>query len=134
MIDTVGIVDFFFIAIYIVFFKYGLCKVTMTIDDRVLALKALANENRLQIIEWILDPRAHFEEQVDGDLVDDGVCIGRIVEKIGLSQPTITSHMQVLANAGLVSSKKIKNWVFYKPNRTRLSTISTYLNIDTNKK
>ena len=106
----------------------------MTIDDRVLALKALANENRLQIIEWILDPRAHFEEQVDGDLVDDGVCIGRIVEKIGLSQPTITSHMQVLANAGLVSSKKIKNWVFYKPNRTRLSTISTYLNIDTNKK
>lgn len=105
----------------------------MTIEGRVLALKALANENRLQIIEWILDPRAHFEEQVDGDLVNDGVCIGRIVDKTGLSQPTITSHMKVLANAGLVSSKKIKNWVFYKPNRPRLSSISTYLNIDTNK-
>jgi ArsR family transcriptional regulator len=102
----------------------------MTLQDRVVSLKALANENRLQIIEWILDPRAHFEEQVDGDLVDDGVCIGRIVDKIGLTQPTVTSHMKQLANAGLVSSKKIKNWVFYKPNRERLSAIMSYIKAD----
>ena len=80
-------------------------------------LKALANAKRLQIIEWILDPERHFEPQVDGDLVIDGVCIGRIVDKIMLSQPTVTSHMKVLESAGLVSSKKIKNWVFYKPKR-----------------
>jgi len=78
-------------------------------------LKALANTKRLQIIEWILDPLSHFEAQVDGDLVDDGVCIGRIVDKIELSQPTVTSHMKVLEDAKLVTSKKIKNWVFYKP-------------------
>jgi len=95
----------------------------MTIQDRVLIYKALANDNRLQIIEWVLDPRAHFEEQVDGDLVDDGVCIGRIVDKINLSQPTVTSHMKVLASAGLVTSKQIKNWVFYKPNRELLNTV-----------
>lgn len=102
----------------------------MKIEEKVISLKALANVNRLQIIEWIMDPRAHFAEQVDGDLVEDGVCIGRIVDKIGLSQPTVTSHMKQLANAGLVSSKKIKNWVFYKPNRKRLSAIMSDVKTD----
>ena len=44
------------------------------------ALRALANERRLQILEWLRDPRRHFREQEDGDLVEDGVCgllIGR---------------------------------------------------------
>ena len=86
-------------------------------------LKALANTKRLQIIEWILDPLNHFEPQIDGDLVEDGVCIGRIVDKIELSQPTVTSHMKVLENARLVNSKKIKNWVFYKPDREKIKTL-----------
>ena len=86
-------------------------------------LKALANTKRLQIIEWILDPLNHFEAQVDGDLIDDGVCIGRIVDKIDLSQPTVTSHMKVLEDAKLVTSKKIKNWVFYKPDREKLKQL-----------
>jgi DNA-binding transcriptional ArsR family regulator len=77
--------------------------------------KALANEKRLQIMLWILSPRDHFPPQQDGDLVRDGVCVGFITNKIGLSQPTVTSHMKILAEAGLVTSKQIKNWVFYKP-------------------
>ncbi len=80
-------------------------------------LKALTNEKRLLIMKWISAPRDHFPEQRDGDLVEDGVCVGFITEKIGLSQPTVTSHMKVLSNAGLVHGKSIKNWVFYKPNR-----------------
>jgi len=90
-------------------------------------LKALANGKRLQIIEWILDPLNHFEAQVDGDLVEDGVCIGRIVDKIELSQPTVTSHMKVLEKAGLVNSKKIKNWVFYKPDREKIKGLFNVL-------
>ena len=77
--------------------------------------KALANDNRMQILLWILSPRDHFPPQQDGDLVRDGVCIGFITKKIGLSQPTVTSHMKILATAGLVTSKQVKNWVFYKP-------------------
>jgi len=78
-------------------------------------LKAISNDKRLQILEWILSPRDNFPPQRDGDLVDDGVCIKFITDKIGLTQPTVTSHMNVLADAGLVSSRQIKNWVFYKP-------------------
>ena len=72
-------------------------------------------------LEWLLDPRAHFPEQRDGALVEDGVCVGSLTEKIGLSQPTVTVHMQALARAGLVTSRKIGNWVFYKPDRAGLA-------------
>ncbi len=59
-------------------------------------LKALANENRLQILHWLADPERFFPPQVDGDLVQDGVCVGFITEKIGLKQPTVTNHMKIL--------------------------------------
>lgn len=87
----------------------------------VKTLKALGNDKRLQILQWILEPTAHFPPQVDGDLVKDGVCIAFITQKIGLRQPTVTAHMQILADAGLVSAKQIKNWVFYKPNRPAIA-------------
>ena len=85
-----------------------------------LTLKALANENRLQILHWLSDPETYFPPQVDGDLVKDGVCVGFITDKIGLKQPTVTNHMQILLGAGCVSSKKIKNWVFYKLEKEQL--------------
>ena len=90
-------------------------------------LKALANENRLKILAWLLDPVVHFPAQVDGDLIEDGVCVGFITDKIGLSQPTVTSHMKILANAKIVSSKRIKNWVFYKPERELILRHLDYL-------
>ncbi len=87
------------------------------IQSSALVLRALSNEHRLRIMAWIMDPTAHFPAQRDGDLVDDGVCVGFITQKTGLTQPTVTNHMKILTAAGLVSSKKIKNWVFYRPNR-----------------
>lgn len=97
--------------------------------DPVLArvLRALANPHRLAILGWLLDPRAHFPEQRDGDLVEDGVCVAFITEKTGLSQPTVTSHMQALAAAGLVAPKRIKTWVFYKPDRAALEAVTRSL-------
>lgn len=91
-------------------------------------MSALASPIRLQILVWLLNPRAHFPEQRDGDLVEDGVCVGFITEKIGLSQPTVSSHMKKLADAGLVTGKKFGNWMFYKPDRTRLAGLGDALN------
>ena len=64
------------------------------------ALKALGNERRLMILNWLKDPRAHFREQIDGDLVEDGVCALLIAEKLDISQPTLSEHMRVLVGAG----------------------------------
>lgn len=76
--------------------------------------KALSNKRRLQIVLWLNEPEAHFPEQRDGDLHEDGVCLGAIADKLGVSQPTVTAYMQTLADAGLVSSKRIKQWTFHK--------------------
>jgi ArsR family transcriptional regulator len=78
------------------------------------ALRALANERRLQVLDWLKDPRAHFREQVDGDLVEDGVCGLLIAEKLGVSQPTVTEHMKLLTEIGAVRATRIKQWTFYK--------------------
>ncbi len=87
------------------------------------ALRALANDRRLQILEWLKDPRAHFPPQVDGDLVDDGVCGNFIADKLGVSQPTASEHLKVLTQAGLIRGKRIKQWTFYKRDEARISAI-----------
>ena len=77
-------------------------------------LQALANARRLQVLEWLRDPRAHFPPQRDGDLVHDGVCVVFIADKLGVAQPTATAHLQTLKRAGLITSKRVGQWTFYK--------------------
>jgi ArsR family transcriptional regulator len=89
------------------------------------ALRALANERRLQVLDWLKDPRAHFREQVDGDLVEDGVCGLLIAEKLGVSQPTVTEHMKLLVDIGAVRARRIKQWTFYKRDEARIREIKT---------
>ena len=83
-----------------------------TVDARLFG--ALASPRRLQILEWLKDPEAHFPPQRDGDLVEDGVCVIFIADKLGVAQPTATTHLQALARAGLVTSKRVGQWTFYK--------------------
>jgi len=90
-------------------------------------LRALANDKRLQILEWLKAPRAHFPPQVDGDLVKDGVCGVRIAEKLGISQPTVSEHMRVLSQGGLVRGKRIKQWTFYRRDETRIREVKRSL-------
>ncbi|MCF6115963.1 MAG: ArsR family transcriptional regulator [Mesorhizobium sp.] len=83
--------------------------------------KAIANERRLQILDWLKDPRAHFSPQTDGDLDEDGVCALLIAEKLGITQATLSEHMRVLTQAGLLRSKRIKQWTFYRRDEGRIA-------------
>jgi ArsR family transcriptional regulator len=80
----------------------------------IAAIRAVANERRLQILEWLKDPVAHFPPQQDGDLVKDGVCGALIAAKLEVSQPTVSEHLKILTQAGLIRPKRIKQWTFYK--------------------
>ncbi len=88
------------------------------------ALRAIANERRLQVLEWLKDPRKYFPPQIDGDLVKDGVCGNFIAEKLGVSQPTASEHLRVLVSAGLLRAKRIKQWTFYKRDEAHIKEIA----------
>jgi ArsR family transcriptional regulator len=90
-------------------------------------LKALSSARRLEILEWLKEPRAHFREQVDGDLVEDGVCGLLIAEKLEVSQPTLSEHMRVLVRSGLVTARRIKQWTFYRRDEARIAEIKKAL-------
>jgi DNA-binding transcriptional ArsR family regulator len=77
-------------------------------------LHAMANRRRLQVLDWLKDPRRHFPPQVHGDLVKDGVCSLFIARKLKITQPSASEHLNMLADAGLIRGKKIKQWTFYK--------------------
>ena len=87
------------------------------------ALRALGNERRLLILDWLRDPERHFRAQVDGDLVEDGVCGALIAEKLGVSAPTLSEHMRVLLAAKLVKAKRIKQWTMYKRDEAAISAV-----------
>src|SRR6202048_3332076 len=89
----------------------------------VVAIRALGNERRLLILEWLKDPTAHFPPQQDGDLVKDGVCGVLIAEKLGVSQPTVSEHLKVLSQVGLLRAKRIKQWTFYRRDEARIREI-----------
>ena len=83
-------------------------------------LKALANRHRLQILALLKDPVKNFPPQVDGDLVEDGVCAIFIEEKLGLAQPTTAQHLKTLVDAGFLIPKRIKRWTFYRRDESAL--------------
>ncbi len=91
--------------------------------------KALSNEHRLRIMGWLMNPHASFPPQPDGDLVEDGVCVAYLTRKTGLTQPSVTNHMHLLQQAGLVTSRRKKNWVFYKPKPERFHEVISALKI-----
>lgn len=92
-----------------------------------LVLRALANNKRLQILEWLKQPRKHFPPQVDGDLVKDGVCGVLIARKLRVSQPTASEHLNILLRAGFLRAKRIKQWTFYKRQEAEILRIKSGL-------
>ncbi len=74
----------------------------------------LADPTRLRLFSLIA---AAGEACAACDLVDD----------LGVSQPTVSHHLKVLRDAGLVGSEKRGRWVYYWPLPERLSVLSRAL-------
>jgi DNA-binding transcriptional ArsR family regulator len=87
------------------------------------ALSALANERRLLILEWLKHPAGEFPPQVDGDLAKDGVCGLLIARKLKVSQPAASEHLKILARAGLIRGKRVKQWTFYRRDERKIAQL-----------
>jgi ArsR family transcriptional regulator len=81
--------------------------------DRDEILKALSNPVRLEILNWLKKPEEHFADQQHP--LEMGVCAS-MFERCGLSQSTVSSHLGTLHRAGLVTTKRVGQWIFYKRN------------------
>ena len=51
------------------------------------------------------------------------VCVCELVEPLGRSQPTISHHLKILADAGLIEGEKRGRWVWYRVVRDRLAQL-----------
>lgn len=94
----------------------------MTLD---IELKAVANDRRLEILEWLKRPKKHFPPQVDGDLERDGVCGCSIADKLGVTQATASEHLRILTQCGLLTATRIKQWTFYRRDEEGISALKS---------
>ena len=98
--------------------------------NTLLTLKALANDKRLQILMWLKEPQQHFVSS-HCDVGTDGVCVGLIEQKSGLSQSTVSQYLLQLQQAELISMERRGQWTFckLKPDsiRTLLNTLQQLL-------
>lgn len=95
--------------------------------DLEASIKAIASERRLQILEWLKDPAAHFPTQVHGDPDVHGACNQYIVDKLGVSQPAGSRHLKVLVDADLIIATPIKGWTYYRRNEAAIGQLTATL-------
>jgi ArsR family transcriptional regulator len=55
------------------------------------------------------------------------VCVCDLIDPVGRSQPTVSHHLKILAEAGLVSGEKRGRWVWYRLERPRLAELQAAL-------
>jgi ArsR family transcriptional regulator len=82
---------------------------------RAKLLAAIADPTRLGIVEML------------AAISDDALCVCDIVSGFDLGQPTISHHLKVLRDAGLVRWEKRGLWVYYSLNRETLGEIGTHI-------
>src|SRR5919108_1723416 len=80
-------------------------------DDLSAAFKALSDPARLRLLSLIAS-------QPTGE-----VCACELVAPIGKSQPTVSHHLKVLYDAGLVTKQKRGSWIWYRAVPERLEQL-----------
>ena len=83
--------------------------------ERMAAIaKALADPVRLQLVDLL---RKHAGK----------VCVCELVPLFDLSQPTVSHHLKVLRDAGIVDSERQGLWAYYYVTPDSLKELSTWL-------
>ncbi len=83
--------------------------------DLAKRLKALSDPTRLQLLELV------------AATPDGRACICDLTGPLGVTQPTVSHHMKLLAEVGLVSREQRGRWVYYSLQRPALATLAQRL-------
>lgn len=104
----------------------------MSMTNRKDQVKALANETRIEVLRLLNDPAAHFSKQKSADPMVAGVCVQLIAEHFGVSQPTMSRHIELLKRAGFIVAKRQQKWTYCSRNEVALSDYATWLKASLN--
>jgi DNA-binding transcriptional ArsR family regulator len=96
----------------------------------LLRLKAVASPVRITILHDLKRPTENFPPQVDGDPVKDGICADYIRERLNMAPATISRHLTLLADAGLLVATRKKGWTFYRRDEDALQRLASDLSKD----
>ncbi len=91
--------------------------------EQVEIFKALSNKTRLQILEWLKNPEQNFPEQKEYGYAN-GICVGQIQQKAGITQSTVSDYLAILQRAGFVTATRVGQWTYYKRNEAAFSALS----------
>lgn len=80
--------------------------------DVALICKALGDSNRLQIVQMLSDGEK---------------CGCKLLERFSITQPTLSHHMKVLCECGLVKSRKEGKWSYYSLNCNVLCNFQDFI-------
>lgn len=80
--------------------------------DVSLICKALSDSNRLKIVQM---------------LADGEKCACKLLEKFEITQPTLSHHMRILCECGLVDTRKEGKWSHYSLNRKTLVAFKEFI-------
>lgn len=84
----------------------------LSYNDSALIFKAMSDETRLKIIDM---------------LSCDELCACNILEKFAITQPTLSYHMKILTECGLVNARKDGAWTRYKLNPDLVSQVKSFV-------
>ena len=85
-------------------------------EELTSVFKAIADPTRLQILALI-------NAQENGQ-----ACVCDLAEAISVSQPTISHHLKIMTQAGLLDREKKGTWAWYSINRDQWSKLLDVLN------
>jgi ArsR family transcriptional regulator len=88
---------------------------TVDAERLATALRVLADPARLRLLSLI-------QAQPSGE-----ACVCHLTEPLGLSQPTVSHHLKVLLEAGLVEREKRGSWAFFRVVPDQLRALSGLL-------
>ncbi|MYT03892.1 MULTISPECIES: winged helix-turn-helix domain-containing protein [Streptomyces] len=87
-------------------------------------LRTPANQTRLDILEWLKDPAAHFPARRHGDPARDGVTARAVAVKLGVPRSVAETHLGLLVDIGLLRTRRVRWRTYYRRDEMRIAEVA----------
>ncbi|MEU3253424.1 ArsR family transcriptional regulator [Streptomyces sp. NPDC006997] len=79
---------------------------------------------RLQILQWLKDPAAHFPAPRHADPGTDGVTADAVAARLGVTRPVAERHLALLTAIGVLRAKRIRRRTYYRRDEVRVAEVA----------